>query len=325
MRPNVALVGVTKQTAKGSAGIAATATYGHGITSGGVHRLEVDHSEIETSGTRRIAGEVVRTSAIPGIAFSALAFPKSIGAWLYGALGGLATTGTTNYTHTFSPGTDLLYWTIYGRQDAEYVRVEDARIASLGFKFDGPGPVEVDVDAIGITAAYEAATWTATNDDSTAECFKSVGGTLQFAGTGSTPASARIKAGEIKFENSVGATILASAITPSDIAAGRLRVTCSLTIVPSTDLSDWQKIITNTGTGTSVQNAPVYGSVDLKFTIDANTELQFQFTRVAFVGSWPDADVSGGDELEIQVEGLVVENTGNTAVKAILKNQTATY
>ncbi len=324
MKPWLALVGVTKQTAKGAA--AGTATFGFGLMSGAVHKLEVTQDEQKITLTRRVAGDVNRTAAIPGITFTSRVHAKPLPLFLYGALGSIATVGASNpYTHTVQPGTDLPYLHLFGRQDTEYVNVRDCHVASLTIRWQGAEPPELSADLLGLLPTYEAAAWTITNDESLSAFMPTAGGTFQAQGSGTAVASARIKSGEITIENGISPTMLSASILPDDVPSGPLSIRASITIVPTTDLSDWQKIVTNTGTGTAVQSTPVYGALDVLFTLDSNTSLQIQLTRLAFTADWPDADPSSTDEIELVLEGVAVQNAANDGIKFIVRNAIASY
>jgi hypothetical protein len=319
----LALAGITKQSAKAAA--AGTATYGFGLVSGAAHRLELDQDRHEITATRRVAGDVIRGAAVPGMAFETRLYPKPLPLLLYGALGTIATSGASApYTHTITPGTDLPYLHAFGRQDADYVDVRDCHIASLEISFDAPEPPTISVDMVGLVPTY-GTSWTITNNDENSDFIPTVDGTFQVDVDGATPASARIKAGTISIENGISPTILADSILPDEVPVGALEISCSLTIVTSTNLADWRSIITGSASGTAVQQTPVYGSVDLLFTLDADTDLQITLDRVAFTADWPDAEPGTDTEIELQLEGVVLQTDANDGITFVVRNAVATY
>lgn len=317
-----AKVGVAKQTAKGS--VAAAPTFAHGVTDGAVLNVDVQQSLDDLTGGSRAGVAVNRTGVMSGIEFSTRSYAASVGLWLFGALGAKAVTGTSPYTHVFTPSTsDLPYLTGFGTLDANIYSVQDYKVDEMKVSFDGPGPIGISVSGMGTLLGFPA-TFVPTTDDTTATPMRAVGGTfsVDVDGASGTAATARITAGEVTISNNLDPIMLASAITPDDNFGGRLEVGCSFDIIPD-DLALWRTIVTGTSAGTTASTNTVYGTFSLQFTDGTNT-LTLASTKVAFVCDFPSADPAGG-AVTLSLEGIAVQPNGGQIITATLVNTTASY
>jgi len=318
----LATVGVAKQTARGTA--ITTATYGHGLTDGGVMEVEVDQEmEDHTSGVRASVA-INRNSVVPGIDFTTRAHPRSVGMWLLGALGGVVTSGTGPYTHTFSLASALPYLTTFGTFGGQFSRVQDVKLDSLGFSWTGNEPLEVSVSGTGTVATVLGAAYTTTTDEAAATYMRPCGGTftVDVDGAGGTAATAKILGGEVTISNNVEAILVSGTITPDDVFEGRQEVECSLDVNPD-DLLLWRTIFAGTAAGTTAGQTVVYGTFSCQFTDGTNT-LTLAGTRVAFTCDFPDADPSGGN-VTLTLAGMAVSDGTTSPVTAALVNSAVSY
>jgi hypothetical protein len=318
----LALVGAAKQSVKGTA--ITTATFGHGLTDGAVMTVEVDQSIEEHTSATRSSGDVNRTAITAGVDFTCRAHPKSVGLWTYGALGGIATTGTGPYTHTITMGSDLPYLTTFGTLAGNYFRLQDIKVDSLGFSWSGNDPLEVAVSGMGTQLSILASTYTTTNDESTATYFTPVGGTfsVDVDGGSGTAATAKINSGEVTISNNADSVMVSGTIYPDDIVVGRQEVECSFEVTPD-DLNLWRTIVTGTSAGTSVSSSVLYGTFSMAFTNGTNS-LTLASTRVAFTCDFPDVDPAGGT-ITLTLAGLAVGSAGGSPLTATLVNSQASY
>lgn len=317
----LAQVGIAKQSAKGTA--AANPTFGHGVTSGTVLTLEVAQELEEHTSSARIATDINRTSVTPGMDFSCRAHSKSVGLYLFGALGSVATSGpvATIYTHTFTTGDDLPYLTAFGKMGSNLYAVNDLKVDEFTLSFEENMPVEIAVSGMGTTANY-AATYVPGTDDTVASYFYAASGTFKIDVDSGTPVTAKIRSGEISISNALETILLSGSIAPSDVFPGRQEVECSFEIVPD-DFADWRTIATGTSSGTTASATPVYGSFEILFT-NGNDQLKLTSTKVAYVVDFPDADPAGGT-VTLQLEGLCVKPSSGAALSVELKNTQASY
>jgi hypothetical protein len=315
----IALVGIAKQTAKGSA--AAQPTYAHGITDGAVSKLDISQDREERTSGTRFAPAVNRTEAQPAADYTCRAHPRTLPLYLYAALGSIATTGAGPYTHVITTGADLPYLSLFGKIGAEILRVPDAKLDELKLSWSGNEPLEVAVTAIGCEVDPQA-TWTPTTDDSQAAYWTPVGGTFQLDIDGTTLAAAPVTGGDVTISNSAAPIFVSGVITPNDIAVGVQTVDVTLEMTPA-DLADWRTIVTGTPAGTNVQGVPVYGSFSIQFANGADT-LTIACTRVAFLMDFPDADAGGG-AVTVTASGQVVLPAAGSPLTATVVNTITSY
>jgi hypothetical protein len=316
----LALVGAAKQSGKGSA--ETDPTYQHGITDGQVMTVEVAQDlEARTSGTR-FAPAVNRTGVMPGIEFTCRGHVSSLGLWLYGALGAVATTGSSpNYSHAITTGADLPYLTAFGSLDSNLYSVEDVKVDSLEVSWSENEPVEFSVTGMGTNVGFPASI-TATTDDSAAAYLRPAGGTFQVDIDGTTLAAAKVTGGSVSINNNLSPIMLSGTITPGDVFPGQQAVEVSLDVTPD-NLNDWRTILTGSSAGTSVSAAPVYGSFSIQFT-DGTKTLTLAATKVAFTTEFPSADAGGGP-VTLSLAGLVVIPASGSPFTATLTNGVASY
>lgn len=320
MQSAIALVGVAKQTAKGAA--AAQPTFQHGITDGSVLKVDVTQDREEHTSGSRFSPGVNRTEAIPGAEFTMRAHPKTLGLYLYAALGAISTTGAGPYTHTITLGADLPYLSLFGKQNTDLYRIPDCKIDQLSLSWSGNEPLEVSLQALGCELDVQG-TWTPTTDEALASYWTPVGGTFQLDIDGTTLAAAPITGGEIQIANNAQPIMLSGVITPDDIAVGAQTIDVSLEMTPA-NLNDWRTVVTGSTGGTDVSGTPVYGSFSVAFVNGTDT-LTIACTRVPFLIDFPDADPAGG-ALTITAAGLVVQPTaGTTPITATVVNGHTSY
>jgi hypothetical protein len=166
------------------------------------------------------------------------------------------------------------------------------------------------------------ATFSATTDDSVAAYMRPAGGTFELDIDGTTLAAAKITAGSVSIANNLAPVMLSGTLTPGDVFPGQQAVEVSLDITPE-NMNDWRTVLTGTSNGTTIANAPVYGSFSCQFTDGTNT-LTLAATKVAFTMDFPAADPAGGP-VTMSLAGLVVIPASGSPFTATLVNSVATY
>lgn len=319
MQSAIAQIGAAKQSGKGTA--AASPTFAHGITDGAVLSLDITQDADErTSGSLGLS-DVNRTAAMPGAGFTCRAHPKSVGLYLYAALGAKAVTGAGPYTHTLTPADSLPYLTLFGKLDAQLTQVTDFKVDSLTLSFSENDPLEVQVEGMGTALAFPGS-FSPSVDDTAASYFTAVGGTFLLDTDSATPAAARITAGEIAVANGLEGIMASGSILPDDLFNSQREVTCSFDIVPD-NLNHWRTIATGSNSGAGVSSSVPYGSFSVSFVNGTDT-LTLVATRVAFTCDFPDADAGGGP-VSITLAGLVLKPSGGAQLTATLVNAQASY
>lgn len=300
-----AVVGLSVQANKSTA--RTTIDHMFGITDGSVMTVEVSQDlEARTSG-RRFAPSVNRTAVMPGIDFTCRAHPGSVGMLLWGALGAYTTAGASApYTHEFTLGDDLPYFTTFAEFDGDNETVRAVKIDSLELSWNENEPVEVAVSGMGCDLILEDfAPWDAFvgTGDTFATYFRPAGGLFRVDVDGASAVAAEITGGSISINNNLTPVMVSGSLTPDSQQPGQQSVEVTLETTPS-NLNDWRAILTGSPNGSAISDAPVYGSLYLQFT-DGTYTMTIVANRVAFTTEFPSADAGGGPAT-LTLAGMVV-------------------
>jgi hypothetical protein len=322
LQKRIAFVGLSKQTAKGSPGTSPY-TFGLGLRGGGVLVTGLEQESDAITYTTRISPDENRLAINPGAAFPTRLYPSSGPLLIYGALGGISSVGGSPNAHTITPAATLPYITVASRLDTEYHKVADCKVDELTISWSERAPVEVDVVLKGVTWTGYTASWTATNDESAAAKYIPPGGTFQLDAASGTPANAAITGGSLSIKNNLVPIPLSKAITPDDIFEAEQEIEVSFNLMPA-DTVEFRKALTGSGSGTAFTGGPVFGSFDFKFVNDANNDVDFTGTRVAFFPEYPEADPGGGPA-ELTMVGRVKKPAGAALTVLAHNNTIASY
>lgn len=317
------VAGIAKQTAKGS--IAANPTFAHGVGGGVVGGIEITQERSPlTSGTRSTPYLERNESAGGAGSYPFRAHPKSIGLYLFGALGAKSVSGAGPYEHIFTDSTSLPYLTLFGKYGGSIIHaIQDCRVDELSFSWDEAGTVTVDAVLMGTIPNFSA-TFTAGTDDTNQPYFQAAGGTYKLDTDSATPVTARVKGGKITIRNQTGPVRLSASIIPNEQYEGNVEIDWELTIVPDTTLAEWREIVTGSAAGATISEVPVTGSADVEFVLGAHS-LQFVSTRVGFNTTFPEADPAGGAAELVLAGPAVTPLAGGATLTATLTNDQATY
>lgn len=315
----IAQIGASKQNAKGSA--AASPTFAHGVTDGAVLSLDITQDADSRTGGSLGLSDMNRTAAMPAAGFTTRAHAKSLGLYLYAALGAKSVTGTGPYTHVFTPADTLPYLTLFGKLDSVLTQVRDYKVDNLTVSFSENDPLEVQVEGMGTALSFPVA-FTPGTDDTAASYFSPVGGTFAIDTDSGTPVTARVTGGEIAIANALEGIPLSGSILPDDIFNAQREITCSFDITPE-NLDDWRTIATGSAAGAGVTSTVPYGSFSMSFTNGTDT-FTLAASRVAFTCDFPDADPAGGP-VTITLAGVVLKPSGSAQMTATLVNGQASY
>lgn len=318
VQKRIAQVSFAKQSAKGTP--AANGVYQIGVVSGAVVEVNVDEQEIPVTWSSRVVEAFDRVAAVPGTEFTVVALPKSIGLLLFAACGADTVTGSVNFTHTIKTGVGLPYLTVFATFGTEFYAMSDAKVDTLEFSWDRVGALQAKVKFIGCDLTFPVSADTPTNTERPAAgVLKGAGGTFQIDG-----ANAIVKQGTITISNNVAPVQGSAAVEPADVFEGEQTVTVSLTVVPN-DTTLWRKAITGTTAGTTATAVVATGTAEMKWKIDANTDLDLLVNAMKFAVPYPDADPSGG-AAEVVLEGQAfVKADGTTPYQFVLHNTVASY
>ncbi len=331
VQKGLSLVGVAKQTAKGTP--AASATYAHALTGGKPITTAIAQNPDEITSGSRTRSFALRTGIAPSLGpWTSHAYMRALGLYLLGVYGSVVDAGTTpNYTHTYASGSTVPYLTAWSLLDTEYAQVSDVKISELGLAWDGPGAVALSVNGPGcamvpyITPAWTLPTGSDNETDSDAFLIPT-GGTFKISAADDTPADALITGGDIKISNELEAIPSSATLTPGDQGEKMQGFEATLKVVPD-DLDLWRYILTGSATGTSVQETPAYGSFEVEFEEHGAGagKLNLRAHKVAFMCDFPDVDTAGG-YVEIDMAGVCYKTaTYPTPIIAVLTNAVAAY
>lgn len=320
----IQFLGLARQTG-GKGALAATPVYGLGTLGGRLLELPIEQEpdQITYQSDRRISPDENRLGIAPGVTLRTRAYPRSIGLLGYAALGAIATSGTTDFTHTITPALTLPYLTVWTQLDTERAKIGDCKVDSLRWSWSERRPLEVEAGLLGLSAALGEAAFSPTNDETGQSKFAPPGGSFKLDAASGTPVEAKITGGEITISNNIVPIPLSKALYPDDVYEGEQLIEVSLNLMPD-DFAEWRKAVTGSPSGTAASNVPVFGSFDVKFTISPTVELQLAAGRVAFFPDFPEGDPDGGP-VELVVPGRVKQPVSGNAFVMTLKNQVSAY
>lgn len=254
---------------------------------------------IWTNQGSRTAADVVTTSASPNITSAANAL------WTQADVG-------SPITGTNIPANTVIGTVTPAVSPATNSAATLATTAGVPVNASGSGTVTA---TIGAAAAF--------NDEAGQPYFSGAGATFLMDAASTTPIAAKCQAGSIILKRNADSVILAASQMPDDIVTGQLEVAYSLTLVPN-DLTQWYKLETGSGTGTTPSGSPPIGSADVTFAYDVNTSLRIFSNRVTYLADMPDAKPKGGAAV-VTFAGTAFRPTGGNIVSAVVKNSVAAY
>ena len=311
-------IGLSKQTGKGSA--SANPDYAIGITDGAVLTVDVQQAAEERATGYTASTGVNRTGVVSGFDFSCRAHAGSIGLLSFLALG---TDTYTSPNHVFTANSSVNYATVFGSQTGNSFDLQDAKVDTLEFSWDGNNPLQVKASGMGTSLTPRGTAWTIGTDDTYAAYMRPAGGTfsVDVDGASGTTAISKITSGSVTLSRNLQEIMVSGTITPNDVFEGRLDVECSFDVV----IDAWRTIVTGTNSGTTASSTPVYGTFSCQFTDGTNT-LTLAGSRVAFTADFPSADPAGG-YLTMTLAGIsVMPAAGGTPITITLNGgKTSAY
>jgi hypothetical protein len=316
----IAQVAFDRQTS-GKGTLATTAKYGFGLTSGAVISTEMTQEPTPLTIADRLPPSVELKGYQHRVECESLVWPRSVPLLLFGALGAIASTGSSDpFTHTITPAVNLPYLTAFGRLDTEYHKVRDCKVDELALSWESRELLRARIRMLGTVASFYQSSFTITNDESKDQAFFPAGGTFEVETAGSTPAAADVVGGELTIANNLIPVELSKSLEPDDVWPGAQDITFRVRVIPA-DTTLWRKIITGSGSGTAISSTPVYGSFRVKFQVQVTPERSLDITapRVAFTARYPEASPDGGP-VELELEGRVISPTSGNAITAVVKN-----
>lgn len=314
LRGNQAYVAFARQTAKGTAASPFTdLTY---LTGGGIEPTRETDQYAETDANREEGDTFVTQTAAAGSPEVYLRDDIAHHA-LRAAFGTIATSGTTNYTHTITLASALDYWTFGKMQGAVlYQQFEDCMVNELTVSADAGQPLVATLDVLGRKGIRQAAEWGSNPAAASAVPPNYNEATVTLGGS----ATSLISSFELVVSNNVSLQQTDDSV-PYDVVPGLRSVTLSFDMIFET-LDEYNNFHTGSPTGTT-QSANIFTTTaNFSFVKGANNSVAFDFPKIAYEEFPVEPDVSG-DPIVVSVRARAQRHASGK-VTATVKNQRAT-
>lgn len=329
INPSIGMVGIAVQESRDKA--ATKPTYVHGLTGGspfGISR-NVESTPI-SCGTR--APIDVRVSAVevsPSV--ETLAFPDSIGEYLYAALGkeepSLVKSGV--YKHIFTMGDKLPYCTLWSQVGTNnFNRADGCKCSELNISATGNEHLAVTAAFSGINAEVGIASIPGEVEPScfggkytTTDC------TFKLDASGPSPKEALVADCSFKIANGTSPLSGLGRVMPRDIADGALSVSVEVTTIPD-DATEYKKMVTGSADSTKISGKVVMGSVNAKFMHTDNPEyyLEVNIPHVPFTADYPSVDPEGSEgTIKFSCDKAIATAKGESPITITLVNGVESY
>lgn len=329
---SIGLIGVAKQSAKGTA--ASTPSYVHGLTGGQVFKLDRTVESDDVSCGVRAGTDSHVESIVPGADFDTYGYADVLPLYLYAAMGSIASSANAGtgmsgyYDHVVTLGDVLAYLTIWGRIGSEYTSVAGCKVDQLEMEFEGNSPLEFGVTLLGLAATLGL---DAIPGSVTPSCFDGyfvpTGGTFKIDTSSGTPATAPITKGSLTLSNNCTTDPLAGQVLPGDVEEGKLVSSGSCSVKPD-DLTLYRKMVTGASDGTTPTGLIVTGSFEWNFTHnkDSKCALKVEASNVPFTADFPDVDPNGGAaEIEFSFDNIGLASSSGSPVTITVTNTVSSY
>lgn len=236
---------------------------------------------------------------------------------LVAALGGLSSSGATNYTHTITPANTLPYLTFYKELgNTLFEEYDDCVVNELTISAEAGAPLTASVDLLGRATTRLAAapgSLPALNSD---RVYTFNDATVSLAGT----PSSLVSSFELTISNNLNAQ-QTDDIVPYDIAVGQREVTLGFTVIFES-LAEYNRFHYGSTSGTTQSSTLATVAADFQFDNGINNQLKFTFPSIAYE-EFPVEPNAAGDPVTVDVRARA-QRGGSPVVTALVKNQKAT-
>jgi hypothetical protein len=315
LRGNVAALSFAKQTAKGTA---ATAPLDRLAFSGGnLGPSRTTDQLSETDSTRNQGITFVQQTAAEG-APEVYVRDANLHHVLQGVLGAIATTGTTNYTHTLTPANALPYYTFWREIDGTlWERFEDVMFSEVTISADTAGPLTAAMNLVGRKAIQLTA------DPTSGWPEVSAGSVYNFneaTVTVSGGATSLVSNFELTITNNVTLQQTDDSV-PYDVVPGLFEVTLGFDMIFET-LTEYKNF--HYGGGTTQVSTIYTTSAVFDFVKGANNAVKFTFPANGLaIEEFPVEPDPGGAPIVVPVRARA-QRSASPFLTAEVKNQVAT-
>lgn len=320
LRGNDALFGIGKQSGKGTANTTASTWDVLPFSGGSIGPVRAVENLSETDSSRDQGVAYVQNFSVEGTP-EVYVRDSNIHHILESVLGTIATSGTTNYTHTITPADALPYYTFYreigsGAASALYERFEDCKVSEVTISAEAGQPLTASLNVMGrnaVRTATQPASIATTASDAVYN-FNEAAVTL--AG-GST---ALVGSFECTISNNVSMQQTDDA-KPYDIVEGLREVSLGFTLIFE-NLDEYNRFNYGGTSGTTQSSTLATTDAEFVFTKGANNEITFTFPEIAYQ-EFPVEPNPGGDPVTVDVRAVAQRNASGV-ISCEVKNQEAT-
>ncbi len=309
-----------KQSAKGTA---ATAAIFKSPFSGGSINPRRDTDRLAETDSSRDQGAAYITSG--GVEGSPEVYvrPNSIGYYLHGVMGDVATAGTDpNFTHTFTPGLALplyTFWKNVGGATGLYERYVDCKIGALTISADAGAPLTAAATIMGVTPSRLTTDPADTLELDSETVFNFNNAAVTIGGA----ATRLVSSFELSIENNIDAQ-QTDDFLPYDISVGQREISLGFDMIFE-NLTEYNKFHYGGAAGTAISDSIFTSSAQFTFTLNTNTEIVFALPSVAYE-EFPVEPDPGGDPITVSVRAVAQKTTGvDDLLTVTLKNSTDQY
>jgi hypothetical protein len=337
---NVADIVFGIQSSKGTAVVPTALNSFRCLVNGGWLAPTRDEAVLEETGTTRLRSQAFLKMVRAGGSPAFWARPAMLGALLYGAMGGKATTGSADpYTHTFTLGSTqpwMTFWSSLGAGSAiKFEQFVDCKLSSLKIESSAGNPIKVSIEVVGIAPTFETPYPPTALVAETVVPFQHADGkgTLLYEGAAASSIDT--------FTVTIGTGVTAAqgdGYTPDSVNEGMLDITVETGQIIS-DFALWNRLHWGSATptdGATPSTAPLElggspAGLDFLFTRvgatpgpERSLDVKLPRLRVASIAGI-EANTSG-EPLRRNVTYNVLQPSGGVSgMTAILKNAQAAY
>lgn len=323
LRGNTAWLMAGKQSAKGVAhttSITAPKTYKNPFSGGSIAPTRETDRLAETDSNRDVGVSFVKTTGVEGTP-EFYVRDDSVAAWLYWGLGAVASSGTTNYTHTITPANSIPYITVWRNiADTLWEQFTDCQVSTLTFSSEAGMPLTVSAAIQGRTATR------LTSDPSVTPAIPLQSGAVpnfnNVTVTLGGGATSLVRSFECTIENNVTAQQTDDSI-PYDVVAGTREVSCSFDLIFET-LDEYNKFHYGGAAGTAISPTIFTTSAEFDFSLGVNNGVKFTLPNIAYE-EFPVEPDPGGDPIVVSCRAGAQRVVGTPVITAVVLNQTASY
>lgn len=335
LNPSIGLAAIAKQKDRDTP--ATAPTFMHGLTGGspfGVSR-SIATTDVTCGSRAPSDARVDSIEVTPKI--ESLCYPDVLGMYLLAACGNVKTTpvggkgdaASGYYTHVFTMGSVLDYFTIWSQIGMDgFTRADGCKCDELTFTATGNEHLAMSASWQGIDGKVGLAS---IPGNVQASCFGGKYTTtdcdFKIDASGSIPAAALVSEATFTIKNNVSGLRSLGRATSREIAEGKCQFGVNVTTIPN-DLKEYQKLITGSETSTDISGKVVFGSVYAKFfhTDDPNQTLEFSANHLPFTADFPELDPSGNEaSIQFSTDNAIVSGADESPMTITLTNKVASY